>query len=72
MRKRLSRHEELERDTVNPRRNNMFHSTSVKSLGELQLGFDAQYVGRSLILRADCFQWLKRVPENSIHPLQGI
>ena len=33
------------------------------------LGFDyrSEEIGRSLILHGDCFEWLIRIPENSIH-----
>lgn len=35
------------------------------------LGFDytAEEIGRSLILHVDCFEWLMRMPENSIHAI---
>ena len=36
-----------------------------------QLAFDyrSENIGRSLIVHADCFEWLSRVPENSIHAI---
>ncbi len=36
-----------------------------------QLAFDyrSETIGRSLIVHADCFEWLGRVPENSIHAI---
>jgi site-specific DNA-methyltransferase (adenine-specific) len=34
---------------------------------KLAFGYDAQAIGQSLIVRADCFEWLCRVPENTIH-----
>src|SRR6266568_881499 len=36
-----------------------------------QLAFDyrSDNIGRSLIVHADCFEWLGRVPENSIHAI---
>lgn len=33
----------------------------------LTFGFESAHIGRSLIVRADCVEWLKRVPENTIH-----
>src|SRR5215213_10417070 len=35
------------------------------------LAFDYRYesVGRSLVLHADCFEWLSRIPENSLHAI---
>ena len=35
----------------------------------VMLAFDypSQTIGRSLILQADCFEWLSKMPENSIH-----
>jgi site-specific DNA-methyltransferase (adenine-specific) len=33
----------------------------------LTLDYDAAHVGNSLIVHADCLEWLSRVPENSIH-----
>ena len=36
-------------------------------VGQLALDYDHHRVGQSLILHADCFEWLSRVPENSIH-----
>ncbi|MGA2409363.1 MAG: DNA methyltransferase [Candidatus Binataceae bacterium] len=34
---------------------------------KLAFDYDAQTIGRSLIVRADCFEWLSKVPENTIH-----
>lgn len=34
---------------------------------QLALDYEHHRVGQSLILHADCFEWLSRVPENSIH-----
>jgi site-specific DNA-methyltransferase (adenine-specific) len=69
MQKSLARHEDHNRDTVNSRRDNMSHSTAVKCLAALSFGYEAQFVGGSLILKADCFDWLKRVPENFLHAI---
>jgi site-specific DNA-methyltransferase (adenine-specific) len=33
------------------------------------LDYRAEVIGSSLILHADCFDWLKRIPENSIHAI---
>lgn len=29
--------------------------------------YKSEAVGQSLILHADCFEWLSRIPENSVH-----
>ncbi len=29
--------------------------------------YKSETIGRSLIIKADCFEWLKRIPENGIH-----
>ena len=39
------------------------------NLTSLAMGYRSQVIGRSLILQADCFEWLSRVPENSIHAI---
>jgi site-specific DNA-methyltransferase (adenine-specific) len=69
MRKSLSRHDVLKRDTVDSRSDNMSHSSAVKSLAALTFGYEAQFLGGSVMLKADCFEWLKRVPENSLHAI---
>lgn len=33
----------------------------------LALDYDSHIIGRSVILHADCFEWLSRIPENSLH-----
>jgi len=38
-------------------------------VGQLALDYKQFRVGRSLILHADCFEWLGRIPENSIHAI---
>ncbi len=38
-------------------------------LVELSLDYSAQSVGQSLVLLADCFEWLRRIPENSLHAI---
>lgn len=40
-----------------------------ESLIKLAFDFRSESVGRSLILHADCFEWLSRVPENSLHAI---
>ena len=39
------------------------------SIKDLAFDYRAEVIGRSLILHADCFEWLSRVPENSIHAI---
>ena len=34
---------------------------------EFSFDYPAETIGRSLIVHADCFEWLDRLPENSIH-----
>lgn len=36
---------------------------------DLALDYQAKYIGRSVILHADCFEWLGRIPENSLHAI---
>lgn len=40
-----------------------------KTLEELALDYRLDRFGQSLILHADCFEWLGRIPENSIHAI---
>lgn len=35
----------------------------------LALDYRSQVIGRSRILHADCFEWLGRIPENSLHAI---
>jgi len=44
---------------------------SKKTESPTDLAFDSthQVIGRSLILHADCFEWLSRVPENTLHAI---
>ena len=39
----------------------------MKAIEKLELDYRSERVGRSLILRADCFDWFRRIPQNSIH-----
>jgi len=36
---------------------------------EFVLDFPSKKIGKSIIIKADCFGWLKRIPENSIHAI---
>jgi site-specific DNA-methyltransferase (adenine-specific) len=38
-------------------------------LDPLGMGFRAETIGHSLIVHADCFEWLKNVPENTLHAI---
>lgn len=40
-----------------------------ETLIKLAFKYRSEFVGRSLILHADCFEWLSRVPENSLHAM---
>jgi hypothetical protein len=35
----------------------------------LVLDYRVEVVGRSCVLHADCFEWLSRLPENSLHAI---
>jgi site-specific DNA-methyltransferase (adenine-specific) len=40
-----------------------------KAKAALALDYDHQVIGRSLILHADCLEWLSRIPENTLHAI---
>src|SRR4030042_6863831 len=33
------------------------------------LNYSSQHIGDSIIVHADCFEWLGRIPENSLHAI---
>ncbi|MGC1677441.1 MAG: DNA methyltransferase [Candidatus Binataceae bacterium] len=37
--------------------------------GELALDYEVRRIGGSLILNADCFEWLAKLPENTLHAI---
>src|SRR5258708_20652831 len=41
----------------------------LEAIAQLAFDYRSVNIGRSLILHADCFEWLGRVPENSIHAI---
>jgi site-specific DNA-methyltransferase (adenine-specific) len=41
----------------------------LKQMDRLALDYRSTAVGRSLILHADCFEWLGRIPEGSLHAI---
>ena len=41
----------------------------MKAIEKLELDYRSERVGRSLILQADCFDWFRRIPKNSIHAI---
>jgi site-specific DNA-methyltransferase (adenine-specific) len=41
----------------------------VDTLAHLALDYRSEGIGRSRIVHADCFEWLGRIPENSIHAI---
>ena len=47
----------------------MANAAHSKHLQKLVFEYNSFKVGRSVILHADCFEWLGRVPENSIHAI---
>ena len=38
-------------------------------LDQFSLSYESRQIGNSLIIHADCFEWLGRVPKNSIHAI---
>lgn len=47
----------------------MTGANQAEALTGLALDYKHQFIGRSLVLHADCFEWLGRVPENSLHAI---
>lgn len=45
----------------------MIAATTQEILSPLTLDYRAEVVGRSWILHADCFEWLGRIPPNTLH-----
>ncbi len=41
--------------------------TLTANVANWKFDYRSDYVGNSLIIQANCFEWLKRIPENSIH-----
>ena len=69
MRKSLSSHHSPTRVIVSTRHESMSKSCAVKTVETPSLGFETKLVGNSVIFRADCFEWLKRSAENSLHAI---
>lgn len=71
MDKSLSRNHQADRDTVAIRHNVMPDSTTTtaNSVQGFDFGLRAKRIGNSLLLQSDCFEWLKRVPEGSLHAI---
>ena len=71
VKQRHSRHYQLDRDIVSARRNIMPDSTTITahSVQDFGFGYKSKRIGRSLLLQTDCFEWLKRVPENTLHAI---
>jgi site-specific DNA-methyltransferase (adenine-specific) len=44
-------------------------SSKQESLIKLALDYRSEAIGHSVILHADCFEWLSRIPENSLHAI---
>jgi site-specific DNA-methyltransferase (adenine-specific) len=38
-------------------------------MDELTAGYRTEHIGRSAVIHADCFDWLRRIPENSLHAI---
>ena len=47
----------------------MTKAKRVEAATELALDYKHQVIGRSLVLHADCLEWLSRIPENSLHAI---
>jgi len=45
----------------------MLGSLDMSGLSKLALDYRHSKVGKSLMVHADCFEWMGRIPENSIH-----
>src|SRR5487761_498523 len=45
----------------------MFESTTMTALERFAFRYASRVVGKSLVLHADCLEWMGRIPENSIH-----
>lgn len=69
MQKTLARHKKHNGDIFTPRRDVMSDFATVKHLEHFGYGFEDRPVGGSLLVKADCFEWLKRVPANSLHAI---
>ncbi len=44
-------------------------STKSEAPAELAFEYTHHVIGRSLVMHADCFEWLSRVPENTLHAI---
>ncbi len=42
---------------------------SIEVMAQLVFDYRSEEIGRSRIVHADCFEWLSRIPENSIHAI---
>jgi hypothetical protein len=69
MQKTRSRQKTPNRVMVMARQSHMSQEETVKPLEGLGLGFEGRRIGRSAVLHADCFEWLKRVSENTLHAI---
>lgn len=47
----------------------MSKAKRVEALAGLALDYKHRVIGRSLVLHADCLEWLSRIPENSLHAI---
>src|SRR5258706_12023615 len=42
---------------------------SIEVMAQLVFDYRSEEIGRSRIVHADCFEWLSRIPENSLHAI---
>src|SRR6266852_2181532 len=42
---------------------------STEVMAQLVFDYRSEEIGRSRIMHADCFEWLSRIPENSLHAI---
>ena len=47
----------------------MKSAESKDELGVLSFDYRSEYIGNSLIIHADCFEWLGRIQENTLHAI---
>lgn len=47
----------------------MLSESTEKSLKSLSLDYSAHRFNLSYVIHADCFDWFKRIPENSLHAI---
>lgn len=49
--------------------NNLNSMKKIDSFTSLRLGYSSQDIGHSVVVHADCFEWLTKIPSDSIHAI---